>query len=104
MAGRPVALTQNPARRSHMINRTRCGFLPSVALAAVAAVIVFASQSAFAQTAMVPYFGKNSIRYTNFYWNIYTTDHFEIYYYPEEEQHLERVAGYAESAYQHVSS
>jgi hypothetical protein len=27
-------------------------------------------------------------------------DHFEIYYYPAIEQHLERVAGYAESAYQ----
>jgi hypothetical protein len=51
-----------------------------------------------------PYFGKNQIRYTNFRWSIYTTDHFEIYYYPEEEQHLERIAGYAESAYQHVSS
>src|SRR4029453_7631606 len=35
---------------------------------------------------------------------IYTTDHFEIYYYPEIERHLERVAGYAESAYQHISA
>ena len=37
-------------------------------------------------------------------WQIYTTDHFEIYYYPEIEPHLEKIAGYAESAYQHVSS
>jgi Tol biopolymer transport system component len=74
------------------------------ALAIVAAAIVFAPLEAAAQTPMVPYFGKNQIRYTNFRWNIYTTDHFEIYYYPEEEQHLERIAGYAESAYQHVSS
>ena len=93
-----------------MSNRTRCGpllLLPAVlpvALAVVVAAIVLAPQSASAQTPFVPYFGKNSIRYTNFRWNIYTTDHFEIYYYPEEEQHLERVAGYAESAYQHVSS
>ena len=36
--------------------------------------------------------------------DIYTTDHFEIYYYPEIEQHLERVASYAESAYQQVSA
>ena len=71
---------------------------------AAAIVFVFAPLDAFAQTPMVPYFGKNQIRYTNFRWNIYTTDHFEIYYYPEEEQHLERIAGYAESAYQHVSS
>ena len=29
---------------------------------------------------------------------------FEIYYYPELEKHLERIAGYAESAYQKVSA
>jgi hypothetical protein len=59
---------------------------------------------AFAQTSLVPYFGKNNIHYDKFKWMIYTTDHFEIYYYPELEQHLERVAGYAESAYQQVSA
>src|SRR4029453_8129288 len=35
---------------------------------------------------------------------IYTTDHFEIYYYSDLRPHLERLAGYAESAYQQVSS
>jgi len=59
---------------------------------------------ALAQTAYIPYFGKNQIRYDKFDWHTYTTDHFEIYYYPEIEPHLERIAGYAESAYQHVSS
>ncbi len=59
---------------------------------------------ASAQTQFVPYYGKNNIHYDNFDWHIYTTDHFEIYYYPEIERHLERVAGYAESAYQHVSA
>ena len=59
---------------------------------------------AFAQTAMVPYFGKNNIHYDKFRWMIYTTDHFEVYYYPELEQHIERVAGYAESAYQQISA
>src|SRR5215207_11085991 len=59
---------------------------------------------AFAQTPYVPYYGKNKIRYNNFEWHIYTTDHFEIYYYPELESHLERVTSYAESAYQQVSS
>ena len=34
----------------------------------------------------------------------YTTDHFEIYYYPELEEHLGRVASYAESAYQQISA
>ena len=64
----------------------------ALALVAAAIVFVFAPLDAFAQTPMVPYFGKNQIRYDNFRWHIYTTDHFEIYYYPETEQHLERVA------------
>ncbi len=59
---------------------------------------------ALAQTGYIPYFGKNQIRYDNFDWHTYQTEHFEIYYYPEIEPHLERIAGYAESAYQHVSS
>src|SRR3954466_7036786 len=59
---------------------------------------------AFGQTPYVPYFGKNRIRYNDFKWNIYKTDHFEIYYYPEIEKQLERVTSYAESAYQQVSS
>jgi hypothetical protein len=56
------------------------------------------------QTPYVPYFGKNQVRYDKFDWHIYKTDHFEIFYYPALEQHLERVASYAESAYQHISA
>jgi hypothetical protein len=63
-----------------------------------------ASLDAVAQTSYVPYYGKNRIRYDDFKWKIYTTDHFEIYYYPDIEKHLERVASYAESAYQQVSA
>ena len=68
------------------------------------AVLAAAAPAAEAQTGYIPYYGKNAIRYDRFEWHIYQTDHFEIYYYPEIEQHLERIAGYAESAYQHVSS
>ena len=75
-----------------------------LAALAVVAAVMLAPVPALAQTPYIPYFGKNQIRYDNFRWQIYTTDHFEIYYYPEIEQHLERVASYAESAYQHVSS
>src|SRR5687767_5005491 len=87
-----------------MSNRTWCGALLPAAAAAVVAAIVLAPLPAAAQTPYIPYFGKNQIRYDHFDWQIYTTDHFEIYYYPDIEPHLERVAGYAESAYQHVSS
>jgi hypothetical protein len=76
---------------------------PLLSAAAVVFAVLYATELA-AQTAFVPYFGKNRVRYDNFQWHIYTTDHFQIYYYPEIEQHLERVAGYAESAYQHVST
>ena len=54
--------------------------------------------------AVRPLFRQEPIHYDNFEWHIYTTDHFEIYYYPELEQHLARVAGYAESAYQQISA
>lgn len=47
----------------------------------------------------IPYFGKNSVRYDTFHWKIYKTEHFDIYFYPEEEQHLEMVASIAEDAY-----
>ena len=86
-----------------MSSRTRCvSRLPVVAAVFVAA-LVCAPSLALAQTPYIPYFGKNQVRYDNFDWQIYETDHFEIFYYPEIEPHLERVAGYAESAYQHIS-
>jgi hypothetical protein len=71
-----------------------------VLLAALPGAVRMAS----AQTPFVPYYGKNLVHYGNFDWHIYTTDHFEIYFYPEVQKHLERVAGYAESAYQQVSA
>jgi len=73
-------------------------------IAAAAVLVLSGPVPVSAQTPFVPYFGKNQVRYDHFRWQIYTTDHFEIFYYPEIEQHLERIAGYAESAYQHVSS
>ncbi len=69
----------------------------------MAAVVAGHTHVASAQTSMVPYFGKNNIHYDTFEWHIYKTDHFEIYYYPAIEKHLERIAGYAESAYQQIS-
>src|SRR5438874_12874903 len=78
--------------------------LPILTGALIFGVAALAPTPVAAQTPYVPYFGKNRVRYTKFNWHIYKTDHFEIYYYPELEKHLERVASYAESAYQHISS
>jgi hypothetical protein len=83
--------------------RTRLSRGTFAALMAMVLVTGLAHE-ALAQTPYVPYFGKNKIRYDDFKWKIYTTDHFEIFYYPEIEKHLERVASYAESAYQQVSA
>jgi len=85
-----------------MRTRVRLASL-SAFVSGVCVALGFATAAA-AQTPMVPYFGKNNIHYDKFDWHIYTTDHFEIYYYPELEKHLERVAGYAESAYQQISA
>ncbi|MEZ5416913.1 MAG: hypothetical protein R2708_06170 [Vicinamibacterales bacterium] len=74
----------------------------SLALAALTAGPLAAP--AGAQSQFAPYYGKNAIRYDHFDWHTYQTEHFEIYYYPAIEPHLERMAGYAESAYQHISS
>jgi len=52
----------------------------------------------------IPYFGKNKVKYDNFDWRIYKSPHFEIYYYPEFEQHLGRLSSYAESGYQKIST
>ena len=81
----------------------RVGLVRLFAGLSMTIAVILSAAGTSAQTS-VPYFGKNQIRYDNFEWHIYTTDHFEIYYYPEIEQHLERMAGYAESAYQQVSA
>jgi hypothetical protein len=88
-----------------MRTRKTRGTLAPLGTALVAILMLGgAVQESFGQTPYVPYYGKNRIRYNDFKWNVYKTDHFEIYYYPEIESHLERVTSYAESAYQQVSS
>jgi hypothetical protein len=83
-----------------MRKRSRCPAGPTLGLAA----LLFALQTGVASAQFIPYFGKNNIHYDTFKWMTYTTEHFEIYYYPQMDQHLERVAGYAESAYQQISA
>jgi len=72
--------------------------------ALAAAVVTLAPAAAQAQTPYVPYFGKNQLRFFKFEWKVYRTDHFDIYFYPSIEPHLERIAGYAENAYMHIST
>ena len=64
----------------------------------------WAAESMAQRSQFNPYYGKNRVKYDDFEWHIYETDHFEIFYYPELEQHLARIASYAESAYAQVSA
>jgi hypothetical protein len=89
-----------------VIAMRRCptGAFRAAWVALLGAAALCAARPVNAQSPFVPYYGKNLVHYGKFDWQIYTTDHFEIYYYTEVKTHLERVAGYAESAYQTVSA
>ncbi|HKC11681.1 MAG TPA: hypothetical protein VKI41_06450, partial [Vicinamibacteria bacterium] len=52
-----------------------------------------------ASAQFIPYYGKNKVKYDNFAWRVYKSPHFEVFYYPEFEQHLARLVSYLESAY-----
>ncbi len=80
-----------------MTTRLRTAGIPAVAL-----VLALSAGPAGAQ--FIPYYGKNKVNYDNFSWRVYKSPHFEVYYYPEFEQHLARVVSYAESGYQKISS
>jgi hypothetical protein len=57
-----------------------------------------------AHAQFVPYFGKNKVKYDNFAWRVYKSPHFEVFYYPEFEQHLARLVSYLESGYLKLST
>ncbi|HEX2224470.1 MAG TPA: peptidase S9, partial [Thermoanaerobaculia bacterium] len=66
------------------------------------ALLVLASF--FPALASAQYFGRNRVRYEKFDWQILRTDHFDVYYYPEEEQGVRDAARMAERWYQRLSS
>ena len=91
-------MTGTPHGRSVQGHLIRVGFIGLLTLGFAADAI---GQAA---TQFYPYFGKNRVKYDDFQWHMYATDHFEIFYYPELEEHLPRIASYAESAYAQVSA
>ena len=48
-------------------------------------------------------FGQNKIVYDNFQWHVYHSTHFDIYFYEEERDSLQRVVDSAETAYLDLS-
>ena len=85
-------------------SRAPCGAKRLVSACLALLLLAMTAAEVSAQNQFFPFYGKNRVKYDKFDWQIYTTDHFEIYYYPELEEHLERVASYAESAYQQISA
>ena len=75
--------------------RTRHG----VVLAAVAIAALAPQRPAKAQN----YFGQNQVQYDRFNWRVKETEHFLIYYYPEEAQATTDAARMAERAYARLS-
>ena len=56
-----------------------------------------------AGAASAQYFGQNKIVYDKFDWKVYRSTHFTIYFYESERSSLQKVASYAESAYDDIS-
>jgi hypothetical protein len=67
--------------------------------AALAAALLVIPASLSAQT----YFGQNHVQYDNFRWRVLETEHFLVYYYPEERAATVDAARMAERAYAKLS-
>jgi hypothetical protein len=63
---------------------------------ALAFILIFVAVPAYP-------FGQNKIVYDTFKWNVYHSTHFDIYFYDEERDSLQRVVDMAESAYLDLS-
>lgn len=48
-------------------------------------------------------FGKNKVAYRTFDWRVYHSPHFDVYYYTENEELLQKLVSFAESAYDDLS-
>ncbi|HBZ00929.1 MAG TPA: hypothetical protein DEO84_06360 [candidate division Zixibacteria bacterium] len=59
------------------------------------AIIIFLTVTSSAQFD----FGQNKIQYSKFDWQVLTTEHFEIYFYPQEKEIAETAAQLAEDSY-----
>ncbi|MDX1420543.1 MAG: hypothetical protein R3181_11300, partial [Rubricoccaceae bacterium] len=70
-----------------------------VALLLAAVLAPLAAPEAAAQ-----YFGRNKVRYDDFDFRVLETEHFDLYYYPEEEQAARDVGRMAERWYARLSS
>ena len=73
-------------------------------IAAVALVLALSSAAAPDASAQIGYFGQNKVQYRTFDFRVLKTDHFDIYYYPEEEAASRMAARMAERWYARLST
>jgi hypothetical protein len=83
---------------TRLLPRRRLGRLLTLSLL----LVLPAAPPAAAQ--FIPYYGKNKVKYDNFAWRVYKSAHFEVYYYPEFEQHLRGSSPTLESAHLKLST
>jgi Tol biopolymer transport system component len=69
----------------------------------VLTLLVFAATLGVAPAASAQYFGQNKVQYEKFDFKILKTEHFDIYYYPEEEEATKLAARMAERWYARLS-
>jgi Tol biopolymer transport system component len=79
------------------VRRARPGAPKTIA----ALLLALASSAALAQ--YESFFEQNKIMYDTFNWKTYRSTHFTIYFYESERVSLQKVASYAESAYDDIS-
>src|SRR5687767_644944 len=65
--------------------------------------IALLSVLALTSTADAQYFGRNKVMYDKFDFKVLATEHFDIYYYPEEEAAVQLAARMAERWYARLS-
>jgi hypothetical protein len=75
-----------------------CSTLPSLLLATA---LLLAPATALAQGG---YFGRNKVQYQEFNFKLLQTEHFDIYFYPEEEEAAQMASRLAERWYARLST
>ncbi len=67
-------------------------------------LLVFLLTLSAASTAQAQYFGRNKVQYKEFKFEVLKTDHFDVYFYPEERENAGRVGQMAERWYKRLST
>jgi Tol biopolymer transport system component len=93
-------MLQGKVDRSKGGSMSRSSFFPPTAVRLAVAVVLLACLPG---GAAAQYFGRNKVEYERFDWRVLKTEHFDIHFYPEEEQGVREAARMAERWYGRLS-